>query len=205
MKARPEDYPVGHPTRIQIEKAMAAMPKRETEEVGALQAMERAKRSHPETDLQIRLVSRADEWPLRTIVRADLRPRWPTEILHTTVGHWLWHPPNGGHRNATEAAIFRAMGVRAGVLDLFFMLPVVRSRFVVDNQHGEDVVSEPTYRAGLFLECKAAGGRMTDHQERFAEQAELVCYDVYRECRSEWDFDAAIETYLEGAIPWASL
>ena len=37
---------------------------------------------------------------------------------------WLFHVPNGGYRNKREAGKFKAMGVKAGVLDLWF--PVKR-------------------------------------------------------------------------------
>ncbi len=39
----------------------------------------------------------------------------------------LFHIPNGGKRSKAEAARFKAMGVRAGVPDLF--LPVPRGRY----------------------------------------------------------------------------
>lgn len=58
----------------------------------------------------------------------------------------LFHVPNGGKRTKVEAGIFRRMGVRPGVPDLF--LPVVGDK------------GEP----GLWIEMKAPGGRPTEHQ-----------------------------------------
>lgn len=53
----------------------------------------------------------------------------PEQIIHKAiVGHlkarlpkpWLyWHTPNGGYRGRIEAAIFKALGTRPGIPDLF--------------------------------------------------------------------------------------
>ena len=53
----------------------------------------------------------------------------PEQIIHQAiVAHlrarlpagWLyWHTPNGGRRGRVEGAIFKALGVRAGIPDLF--------------------------------------------------------------------------------------
>lgn len=59
----------------------------------------------------------------------------------------LFAIPNGGYRNAREAARLKAMGVRAGVSDYF--LPVPR----LDGT------------AGLWIELKAGKGRTTTNQE----------------------------------------
>jgi hypothetical protein len=37
---------------------------------------------------------------------------------HDAPGLVAWHTPNGGKRNAVEAARFKAMGVRSSVSDL---------------------------------------------------------------------------------------
>lgn len=41
-----------------------------------------------------------------------------------------WHTPNGGGRSRAEAGLFRAMGVRAGVPDLVFVLPDGKAAFI---------------------------------------------------------------------------
>ena len=56
----------------------------------------------------------------------------------------LFHVPNGGKRNAAEAARFKAMGVKAGVPDL--CLPVPRGGY-----------------AGLYIEMKY--GKKQDNRE----------------------------------------
>jgi len=83
------------------------------------------------------------------------RRRNPEQAIHCTVvehlrirgvkGLVFFHVPNGGYRNKPEAALFKAMGVRAGVSDLILV-------------HG-----------GKFfaLELKAQGGRATEEQLAF--------------------------------------
>ena len=90
--------------------------------------------------------------------------RWPELRL-------LFHIPNGGKRLKTEAARFRAAGVRSGVPDLF--LPCARGGY-----------------HGLWIEMKAVGGRVSREQEQWRkdllEQRYMcaVCYGA----------DAAIAT-----------
>lgn len=75
---------------------------------------------------------------------------------------WLFHVPNGGHRNKVVARQLRASGVRAGVPDIFLLEP--RGGY-----------------AGLVIEMKAEEGRVRPEQrawlERLAEQhyKVLVC------------------------------
>lgn len=56
-----------------------------------------------------------------------------------------WHTPNGGRRGKIEGAIFKAMGVRAGVSDLILV-------------HNKQIFA---------LELKAEGGRPTTEQLTF--------------------------------------
>ena len=69
--------------------------------------------------------------------------RWPAL-------QWLFHVPNGGKRNPREAARLKAMGVLAGVSDLFLAWP---SR----GAHG------------LFVEMKAPGNKPTRPQRLFLD------------------------------------
>ena len=63
----------------------------------------------------------------------------------------LMHIPNGGKRNAAEAARFKAEGVKAGVPDL--LLPVARQ-----GKHG------------LWIELKRRqGGRLSENQSEWLE------------------------------------
>jgi VRR-NUC domain. len=67
----------------------------------------------------------------------------------------LYHVPNGGKRNITEAVQFKAMGVKPGVPDL--VLPVPRGGF-----------------HGLYIELKAKGGSTSSVQREWVER--LNCH-----------------------------
>jgi hypothetical protein len=61
---------------------------------------------------------------------------------------YLIHIPNGGSRNVLEAKKFKAMGVKAGVSDLFLAYP--------SNRYG-----------GLWIELKRKGGKLTEPQRHW--------------------------------------
>ena len=87
----------------------------------------------------------------------------------------LYHCPNGGYRNASEAVRFKKIGVKPGVPDLF--LPVARGGW-----------------HGLFIEMKRQkGGRLSDDQKAWidalteqrymavrADGAEQACDILYK-------------------------
>jgi hypothetical protein len=90
------------------------------------------------------------------------RQRRPEQQLHIQIANalptvlkpevlWL-HIPNGGARTRIEGSILKAMGVRAGAADFLF---VVAGRAV-------------------FIELKAADGRMTESQRDFAMAVTLA-------------------------------
>jgi hypothetical protein len=64
----------------------------------------------------------------------------------------FFHVPNGGHRKPIEGAIFKSLGVRAGVSDLILI------------------------HAGKFfaLELKAEGGRATEAQMAFLSEIDAA-------------------------------
>jgi hypothetical protein len=64
--------------------------------------------------------------------------------------HYAWHTPNGGLRNAREAARLKALGVKAGV-------PDVSLTIAAQGFHG------------LYIELKAGKGRVTDEQKTVCE------------------------------------
>ena len=72
---------------------------------------------------------------------------------------WLFHIPNGGKRSKIEAARFKAMGVQAGIPDLF--LPVPRGKY-----------------HGLFIEMKAPKGRTSAAQNVWIERLGKNGYTV---------------------------
>lgn len=84
--------------------------------------------------------------------------KWPElKLLH--------HIPNGGRRNAKEAAKLKRMGVLAGVADLH--LPVARGGY-----------------NGLYIEMKYEEGRLLESQKKFLKAAAaegnycVVCYSA---------------------------
>lgn len=82
----------------------------------------------------------------------------------------LFHVPNGGKRNAQEAARFKTMGVKAGVPDL--CLPVPRGGY-----------------AGLYIEMKYGKNKTTDKQNEWIKDLSKQGYDV-EVC---WGAEEAIE------------
>ncbi len=102
-----------------------------------------------------------------------------TAVMHwaaMAAGRWselrmLFHIPNGGKRLKTEAARFRAAGVRSGVPDLF--LPCARGGY-----------------HGIWIEMKAVGGRVSAEQARW--QTELLGQGYM--CAVCYGADAAIAT-----------
>lgn len=101
--------------------------------------------------------------------RSDIPPVPTESVEQQCVFHWaawargqwpelnlLYHVPNGGYRNPSEAARFRAEGVKAGVPDL--CLPVSRAGY-----------------HGLYIELKRKrGGKVSAEQniwlDRLAQQ-----------------------------------
>lgn len=71
----------------------------------------------------------------------------------------LFHIPNGGKRDAREAARFKQLGVKAGVPDL--CLPAPRGMF-----------------HGLFIEMKSPDGKVTEKQKEWLEKLTKQGYDT---------------------------
>lgn len=91
----------------------------------------------------------------------------------------MFHIPNGGKRGKAEAARFRAMGVRAGIPDIF--LPAARG-----GSHG------------LFIEMKRIHqGRVSEDQKRMMARLEEAGY-MCRVCRGWCEASEVIIKYLRG-------
>jgi hypothetical protein len=84
--------------------------------------------------------------------------------------------PNGGMRNIGTAIKLKNEGVLAGVADLFLMSP--------NKTHH-----------GLFIEMKAAKGKVSDQQKYFLEQAQAKGYATCV-CHSFDEAQAAIICFL---------
>lgn len=84
--------------------------------------------------------------------------------------------PNGGKRNAIEAAKFKQMGVRAGFPDLVLFVP---NRFY----------------PFMGIELKTKTGRQSESQKTYQQEFESIGAK-YVICRSLDDFIREIEEYL---------
>ena len=95
----------------------------------------------------------------------------------TLRGFPVFHIPNGGSRNKMEAANLKRQGVKAGVPDLCFPVPL-------RGYHG------------LFIEMKAGKNKTTQSQD---EWLELLTANGYctRVCYGFEDARAVIDWYFE--------
>ena len=65
------------------------------------------------------------------------------DYTHRALSPYLHHSPNGGLRNAAEAAKFKAMGVRAGFPDLVLLVPRGKRPFLaIELKYGRNGQSE---------------------------------------------------------------
>lgn len=93
----------------------------------------------------------------------------------------LFHVPNGGNRSGREGAMFKAMGVKAGVPDL--CLPIPRGGF-----------------NNLWIEMKVEDGRVSEAQEKW--HSSLEQHGGYVVVAYGWkNAIAAICGYLGGEFP----
>lgn len=88
----------------------------------------------------------------------------------------LFHVPNGGSRNAKEAANLKRQGVVAGVADLLLLLPC--------GSFG-----------CLCVELKTPKGRQSQYQREWGSKA-LKYGNLYVVCRSVDEFMNTIRTYM---------
>lgn len=89
--------------------------------------------------------------------------------------------PNGGNRNAREAAIMKAEGITAGVSDLILNIP--------GGIHSQ-----------LAIEMKDTKGTQSPAQKRYQRYATAVGIK-YIVCRSFDDFKDEVTNYLETVNP----
>lgn len=91
--------------------------------------------------------------------------------------HLLFHIPNGGRRNAREAAFLKSEGVTAGIPDLFLAV----------GRHGFN---------GLFIEMKAGRNTATPAQKEMMVRLGLAGY-LCVVCRSFEEFQIEVIKYLQ--------
>lgn len=90
----------------------------------------------------------------------------------------MFHIPNGGRRDVVEAYHLKQQGTKSGVPDL--CLPVARSGY-----------------HGLYIELKAAGGRLQDSQREWIADLTRQGYAAYV-CYGFDEAKTVIESYLKG-------
>lgn len=90
----------------------------------------------------------------------------------------LHHIPNGGRRSKAEAGIFKALGVKSGVCDLF--LPCARRGF-----------------HGLYIEMKTDSGDLSESQREFIALVESEKYGAFV-CRCAEDAIKVLRWYVSG-------
>lgn len=91
----------------------------------------------------------------------------------------LFHVPNGGRREAREAASLKKQGVKPGVPDL--ILPVARGEYF-----------------GLYIELKAGKNKPSEHQLEWIENLNQQGYFV-KVCYGWIEASEVITNYLEQA------
>lgn len=127
------------------------------------------------TALDVFGVPSEDEEQIQVVKWAELQMgRWPDL-------KWLYHIPNGGKRRRTEAARFKAMGVKAGVPDL--CLPVPKGGY-----------------HGLYIEMKRQeGGKLSKDQRDWIEGLDKNGYCVLR-CDGARQAIDVLEAYMRGRL-----
>jgi hypothetical protein len=90
----------------------------------------------------------------------------------------LHHSPNGGKRDAREAARFKTMGVRPGFPDLILLHPSNGYHF-------------------LCIELKTKTGKQSDYQKEYQKLVEAEG-GKYVVCRTLEEFIAVVKEYLKG-------
>ena len=98
------------------------------------------------------------------------------DYTHKDLSLYLHHSPNGGFRNASEAAKFKAMGVRAGFPDLVLLVPRGKCPF-------------------LAIELKYGRNGQSERQKAYQKALEAVGAR-YVVVRSVEEFKKVVEEYL---------
>lgn len=101
--------------------------------------------------------------------------RW-FDYQYSPIARLLHASPNGGKRNAREAAMLKAQGCKAGFPDLILLVP--------NGKHH-----------ALAIEMKTQTGRQSAHQKEYQRLMEAHGYR-YEIARSLDDFRAIITDYL---------
>lgn len=124
------------------------------------------RRGHAEEDLQLACL----RW-------------WGCQWAHRTIngqaiGDLLHHSPNGGRRDAREAARFKRMGTRPGFPDLLLAIPSSRHPYLA-----------------VELKTTSRGSRQSDCQREYQRKIEAAG-GLYVIVRTLAEFEKTIDAYL---------
>lgn len=98
------------------------------------------------------------------------------DMQYHDISRYLHHSPNGGKRSKVEAAIFKAMGVRAGFPDLLLFYP-------------------GKFYHMMGIELKAGKGRQSEAQKEYQELFERIGAK-YAVVRSLDEFIKIVKNYF---------
>lgn len=120
---------------------------------------------------------------IRLIPTEDEEQTWLFSWAELNMGRFpelklMHHIPNGGKRSKSEAARFKAMGVKPGVSDIF--LPAPRGKY-----------------HGLYIELKAKDGKVSKEQKDFLTAVKEQGYCAYVAYGGE-EAAKVIEGYMKG-------
>lgn len=132
----------------------------------------RAKSTNPESKLQIACIA----W---------FRMQW------RQYERLLWATPNGGKRDAREAARLKTEGVLSGVADITLSVPKKQASRIGTSNYAFKIISH-----GLYVELKYGPGKQSAAQIAF-EQAVTAQGYQYSVCRTLEEFMNIINTYLK--------
>lgn len=93
----------------------------------------------------------------------------------------LYAIPNGGKRDKLTAAMLKSEGVKSGVPDLFFPVPVVASTELYESGLFSGTIPFNGVVCGLYIEMKRLkGGVLSDNQIKWATFLRAAGYAVVR-------------------------
>lgn len=120
--------------------------------------------------------------------------RW-YDLTYPKMKMLLHAVPNGGARSASQGAILKREGVRAGVADLFF----AKSKFSMpkENLNGSNFWWDTSNMQlhGLFIEMKIGKGKQTDAQIAFEKAVTEQGY-AYKVVRTFDEFKELITNWI---------
>lgn len=95
--------------------------------------------------------------------------------LYPEIGNYIFHIPNEGQRNYSQAVRLACEGLKAGVPDYFYFVPR-------GTHHG------------LFIELKSEKGVISPYQKEFGKMAQSQGY-LFKVCRGWVEAASVVREY----------